>query len=405
MKAKTRAEKEVVRLSNRYSRITERQKRWMTSHCDSNKAIRYHNRKANVMHFIIVTTCKGWQVLRHAYCYAYYKRDVLKDYDCHIVMEEWLKDGEYVFLSRDRFVMSGYNDSWCLGHPLQVRRGALGGYTTCDPRELGYEDILFARVHNRFNFLPLDIVVNEPYNTMFRAVNAHPYNETLLKQNLKLFKWSKRNGFLFDKEKTNAIKIAIRHHFAIDDIWKDMIDALAYLGKDLHNPYYVCGDLAAHDKWCAAAEKKRQKRKDRLDYLRRIKMERQELLMLQQKQRQEEESKALIPLYKKAREKYFGLRFCDEKIEISVLRSVEEFLEEGKELSHCVFSNAYYDINKHPHSLILSAKVNGKRCETIEVDLKEYKIIQCRGKHNQSSEYHEKIVQLIAQNMRSIAAK
>ena len=91
-------------------------------------------------------------------------------------------------------------------------------------------------------------------------------------------------------------------------------------------------------------------------------------------------------------------------IDIQVLKSVGEFYEEGKEMCHCVFSNRYYDVNSKPYCLILSAKVDGKRMETIEVDLKDYAIVQSRGKHNLNSEFPERIVSLINKNMNLIKA-
>lgn len=54
---------------------------------------------------------------------------------------------------------------------------------------------------------------------------------------------------------------------------------------------------------------------------------------------------------------------------------------------------------KHNDCLIIGARVNGRRTETIEIDTKEWKIVQCRGKHNQSSRYHTRIVKLMNQNM------
>ena len=51
---------------------------------------------------------------------------------------------------------------------------------------------------------------------------------------------------------------------------------------------------------------------------------------------------------------------------MKVLESVQEYLEEGKALHHCVFTNEYY---LKEQSLILSARIDGKRIETIEVSL------------------------------------
>ena len=75
-------------------------------------------------------------------------------------------------------------------------------------------------------------------------------------------------------------------------------------------------------------------------------------------------------------------------------------LEEGETMYHCVFANKYY---KKEKLLILTAKNNkGERLETIEVDLEKFSIIQSRGKFNNSTPYHDKIVSLVNKNMRKI---
>ena len=62
----------------------------------------------------------------------------------------------------------------------------------------------------------------------------------------------------------------------------------------------------------------------------------------------------------------------------------------------CVFSNSYY---LKENSLILSATIEGKRIETIEVSLKTLKVVQSRGVCNKNTEYHEQIINLVNQNM------
>ena len=71
-------------------------------------------------------------------------------------------------------------------------------------------------------------------------------------------------------------------------------------------------------------------------------------------------------------------------------------------MRHCVFANGYYDVSKKPNSLILSAKVNGERQETLEVDLLRLQVVQCRGKDNQPTEYHERIMELMKRDMHLI---
>ena len=46
--------------------------------------------------------------------------------------------------------------------------------------------------------------------------------------------------------------------------------------------------------------------------------------------------------------------------------------------------------------------MNGKRVETIEVDLKRYELVQSRGVCNQNSKHHDEIVNLVNKNMNVI---
>ncbi|WIM92405.1 PcfJ domain-containing protein [Porphyromonas gingivalis] len=99
---------------------------------------------------------------------------------------------------------------------------------------------------------------------------------------------------------------------------------------------------------------------------------------------------------------FFGIAFTDGTIEVRVLESVEEYLEEGKALHHCVFTNEYYLKEK---SLILSARIEGKRIETIEASLETMKVIQCRGLQNKNTEYHDRIIDLVHRNIRQIQSR
>ena len=71
------------------------------------------------------------------------------------------------------------------------------------------------------------------------------------------------------------------------------------------------------------------------------------------------------------------------------------YIDEGAELHHCLFSNEYY---LKENSLILSATIEGKRIETIEVSLDTLQVLQSRGVCNQNSSYHDQIVSLVNAN-------
>lgn len=176
-----------------------------------------------------------------------------------------------------------------------------------------------------------------------------------------------------------AIRIAIRNGYAIGKPteWCDYIDLLRFFGKDLHNAHFVCpADLpAAHDLYMA---KKR----------RHMQMER----------RQEERRKALEQeaSFVEAKGRFFGVEFSDGEICIKVLDSVEAIRQEGEAMHHCVFTNEYY---LKADSLILSATIDGKRIETIEVSLKRMEVVQSRGVCNKNTPYHGQILKLMKGNM------
>lgn len=83
----------------------------------------------------------------------------------------------------------------------------------------------------------------------------------------------------------------------------------------------------------------------------------------------------------------------------------ESYKKESKNLDGCVnyilseVQNEYY---KKKDSLILSAKVDGVRKETIEVSLKTFSVVQSRAAFNKNSEYHNRIVELVNRNMNVI---
>ncbi len=152
---------------------------------------------------------------------------------------------------------------------------------------------------------------------------------------------------------------------------------LKRLGKDTHNAYFVCPEdlQAAHDTAQRDKEAEAQRRQRALE--------------------NEERFQAL-------KAPFFGIAFTDGTIEVRVLESVAEYMEEGKALHHCLFTNEYY---LKEQSLILSARIEGKRIETIEVSLETMKVIQCRGLQNKNTEYQDRIIDLVHRNIKQIQSR
>lgn len=174
-----------------------------------------------------------------------------------------------------------------------------------------------------------------------------------------------------------SIRIAVRNSYKITDatLWCDYLDALRELGKDLRSPKYVCpADLQReHDRY--------------MDKLIRMEADREIAQNLPSHLRKESN-------YRKAKAKFFGLAFSDGHISVRVLESVRELIAEGQAMHHCVGN-----YHNKADSLILSATINGKRIETVEVSISQLKVIQCRGVCNKTTEYHDRIVNLVNRNM------
>ena len=166
-------------------------------------------------------------------------------------------------------------------------------------------------------------------------------------------------------------------------MWCDYIAQLHFFGKDTNSPKYVCPyNLHQHH--------------DRYMKKRRAYNEREELEKKRQKARENEAK------FKELKGKFFGIAFTDGIIQVRVLESVDEYMEEGRAMHHCVFDGSYF---LRPESLVLSATIDGNRVETVEISLKTFKVVQSRGVCNQNTEHHDRIVKLVKKNMKQIRSR
>ena len=408
MKPRNKIEREVYGLSKRLRRLSPKQQEWAIKNCSSEERAYYRSSRISHGSFYLATVCNGWQVLRYFQVkvkYSHHKRtDKVFFNEC---MQQWMKDGKYVFLAKQR-VMGYITDAFCIGGDLEVRTRTQYGFLG-DPRQIGYDAVYYSRVQKKYKYIVNGFAEKERIDVLMRSVNITPYSETLIQQDLQLWKMCEYREILFDKEKMMAVKVANRHHYEhIGAEWFDMIDCLAYLKKDLRNPAVVCPkDLhQAHDYWVHKAQTARSKNSTRMTELRKLAMEKKELRMVQEReerdQQQMKEAKDMNRGYVTRMRKYLGIDITDGTIHIKPLKTIEDFYEESKNMHHCVFSNKYYDNRVHPNSLILSATINSQRIETIEVNLLDGKVVQSRGKYNQPSTYHDRIISLIQSKRREL---
>lgn len=339
--------------------------------------------------YSVVQVVERFQVVRYFSCWKYMSKNKIPEYGFHSLFEEW-KDwdkNKKVIVGRTKgWTGDGFNST-----EYEIRYINNSGWRG-DPYASFISDYNCpgAEVLPRFKMYGLTNHKHDcDYRMLMDRIEKSPKIETLLKskQNelleYSLYKDSRQNTYW------DSIKIVIRNKYKIKDagIWYDYLDLLRYFKKDLRNAVYVCPKnlKLEHDRWM---KKKR-------EILRLQAIEDEKLKVIR---RQKKLEKAIVD-YVERWKNFFDLEFKKGNISISVLKSIDEFKEEGDELQHCVYTNEYYLKEK---SLILSAKVDGKRAETIELRLPELKIEQARGLKNESTEHHDEIIDLVNKNIEKI---
>lgn len=417
-------------LSKKLRPITDNQKKWAFRHCFEHYAYRLPKGKTSCMecghewqlteevtnvscphcgtplkvegtrkrtnkqieYFCKVTAVKGYQVMRFFFMEAYGCKGKPTVYECKEAVQQWLdENGKTVTVALQRGLCYKYNDIWKEGSKLEIR-----------PNKDMY-DIYPAAIYPRKKVIPVlkrngfkgDFHDCDP-TSLFRALITDRKAETLIKSGQ--YKMLRRHIYhpYAVSRKWHAIKICIRNGYMIDNaaMWCDHLDLLDYLGKDTHNPKFICPtDLnAEHDRLIEMRNK--QWERQRRERERQREAERREAQRKQMAQKKKHQR-----IYQRQKSKFFDLVISDGFIVVKVLKSVNEFYEEGKEMHHCVFANEYY--LKHD-SLVLSATIDGKRIETVEVSLKSFTVEQCSGAYNSNTEYHDRIVNLVDNNMNLI---
>lgn len=328
-------------------------------------------------YWVILERCKEFQVIR------YYLKTRYRLFE---VMQIWLNEKEEHVISRPRHMRV---DGWT---EKEMRFRRIHEYACYqylgDMRYLPYSGCKIRSVLPNLYRAGLRTSLHClcPYNLCKALLNSNRI-ETMfkLRQYLVVYEFYSR----FSRHSINteylwqAIRVALRHGYHwknTDEIsdWCDMIDDLNYLHIDTHNPHYICpANLKkAHTYWVD---------------------KRHEAIKAEAKKMEIEKILAYEPVFKANREQFFGMVFTDKKIQVAVIPTAIGIREEGEAMHHCVGS--YYN---HPDSLILSAKIDGKRIETIEVSLSTYELVQSRGLQNCQTRYHSRIVKLINDNMEEI---
>lgn len=438
MKPKTAIQKKVSKLSSTLRPITATQKQWAYANCIEHIAYRtksgiltcsdcgnawksgngslcdttagckcprcgaelkaYDTRKRSdrqTQYFSVITAHKGFQLIRVAQLESVSKKGEPRKNYCKEVVQRWISpDGKVTTMALLRgFAFMYHSDSWSEWGGMEIR-----------PHHYLYDNVCArAETYPRAKYIPQlkrngfkgDFHGIFPLS-LFKALLSDPRMETLMKageiDEMKYFISHPVNA----DELWESYRIAKRHHYQINNIsmWCDYLDMLINLGEDIHNPKNICPAdfINAHDNASRRIEARH--RKERAEEERLIEIERRESeqqKLLQERQREED--------FKALKSKFFGLIITDNEISVKVLESIEEYYEEGRMQNICVFGSEYY---KKPDTLVLSARIDGRIIETVEVDLQTLKVVQCHGRNNEDTEYHKRIIDLVNSNAKLI---
>lgn len=367
-------------------------------HCGAKLKIEVENKYTftEMDFYQIAMVFHGWQVIR---VYYIQKTCKMKSFDCWMreIGQMWFKDNTEVWVTTQKRGFSYYSfcpytfgdmsikkvsRNYYYNNIGSLRRGGVWIDSLIHPLDYCYQ-------HNPEKFKRFYI------DDMLLLMRKDKLAETLFKRDDNSFEYFIRYRERIDKNVMSAFKVALRHKYNINpdmfSSWIDMIGWLVELGKDVHNPFYVCPkDLnKAHNYWHKVIMKKRE---------------------IEQEKKRYEEALRKNEKYIEKRKRFFPLTITDGEITIKVLEDVGDFYQEWKQLHHCVYTCGYWDMDRHPNSLILSARHGdsqmwhrtGNAIETIEVDLKKFEILQVHGLQNNDSEYHDRIIEMVKENMQTI---
>lgn len=329
---------------------------------------------------IMISLGYDFQIIRNFEFRCYYKKGKPKRLFAWEFNQNWYEiKGKRVVNSRLLSSYGNYNGDMEIREPM---RKMYGYYSAADYDP--FPDYFFPESRFREEYVKRGVTYKVLKDIRFsRLVNLVQNNsqiETLIK--LGYYNIVGAWGEFDISRYWSALKICFRNKYKIKDanIYKDLLDAMAFLDKDLHNAHYVCPqnlikahDFYIHEKRKAEIGKSLAANKKKCDNVN--------------------------PQYVFQKKKFFDLFFKDKEVEVRPLMSVHEFLEEGETLKHCIFINKYYE---KKHSLLFSATVRGLRVETVELCLKTFRILQNHGLGHKKSKWSERILYLINSNLKQV---
>lgn len=419
MRATTKEQKEVERLHGLLPALTMAQLNWIVGQ-DYERSAKEYSKTGKMVtsydYFAVITTFKDWQVNRYFLIHSKTTRNGYKLEYLEEVSQRWMRIKEYGNIELHIFELPKVmcwrwqSQPYSLSSPLTLKpwskdwdRGGRTYFNMADCEIVPgrrfskeFKDAGLAKACGRVD--EIELAISRKGADKIKSLRLS--KKWLMKTTKKCYLPSKCET-LFKLGETQlaldclgqscyagyietywrSFLIARRHGLKLKDwhLWFDYVHDLDMVGRDVHSPkYLVPADIGtAHGRVLAMLEKMR-------DELAR------------------QREKATIDKYEKdyaeRMSKYFGIIITTKSgLTITPLQSVMAFYEEGTAMHHCVYTCGYY---KNGRSLILSARdKDGKRVETIEINLNSMIIAQSRGVCNKPTAYHDEIVRAVKRNM------
>lgn len=202
------------------------------------------------------------------------------------------------------------------------------------------------------------------YIDFLHKVKAIANDPVMVVGGFKLYKLLSHRFSVTDEDRAKwniAVKIAFRYHYVPTDmtLWFDMMAALIWLDKDVHNPKLVCpSDLkSSHDKWCHLYARKMEEQ---------MRMQR-----IKEAKKHKESFESFI-------NPYLHIHISTDKFDIYPCQNVEMLIEESIKMHNCL--SGYANVNIHKNSLILFVRDKfNARIADVELNLSTWHIVQTQA--------------------------
>lgn len=326
----------------------------------------------------IFSIVNGYQVMRHLRVYCYMHRHTERTVKVDEVVQDWISPtGKHTIVAHQMNTgMFGNGPGWVFfgskGEPAQMDIK-----TNYEKYHINGDVVPRGKMLPVFKKFMYEKVDGITFISKIIAFMDYRLESIWKIGYYVLFKRFINSDGVVDKRKLAkywpAIKICQRNKYDLNVdsyTWMEHVQDLIDDGKDIRNAHYVCPpDLrAAHQVYINRKQKE-------------IKRRTVQALL--------DRTEELNKKYSKHVERFKDLIIQGDGFTIVPILDVFDMYLEGEKLHHCVFTSNYYE---DKDSLILSARTENERLETIQVDIKKMTLVQVHGLMNKNSEKHNDIV-------------